>query len=95
MLEEAEQVVLVGHEKPHLTVLFAGPVRHEDAERALTVLNESLPHYKRVRGFHVRPEPFSIENGFLTANGKLKRQKVLAEHREQIEAMYAATAARK
>jgi long-chain acyl-CoA synthetase len=95
LLADAEQVVLIGHERPHLTVLIAGPVRPEDAERALGIVNETLPHYKRVRGFHVRSEPFTIENGFLTANGKLKRQRVLHEHHTQIEAMYAVPAARK
>jgi long-chain acyl-CoA synthetase len=95
LLADAEQVVLIGHERPHRTVLIAGPVRPEDAERALGIVNETLPHYKRVRGFHVRSEPFTIENGFLTANGKLKRQRVLHEHHTQIEAMYAVPAARK
>lgn len=92
LLEDAEQVVLVGHEKPHLTALLAGPVHDKEAQRALEIVNETLPHYKRVRAFHVRREPFTIENGFLTANGKLKRQRVLSEHREQIESMYAAAA---
>jgi long-chain acyl-CoA synthetase len=95
LLPDAEQVVLVGHEKPHLTVLVTGDLQGVDVERALAVLNETLPHYKRVRGFHVRREPFSIDNGFLTANGKLKRQLVLDQHRDVIEAMYTAAAARK
>lgn len=87
-----EQVVLVGHEKPYLTVLLTGKVQTQEIERALAEINEALPHYKRVRGHHVRLEPFSIEDGFLTANGKLKRQRVLHEYREQIDAMYTAAA---
>jgi long-chain acyl-CoA synthetase len=92
LLPAAEQVVLVGHEHPHLTVLITGEVQDVDVERALAVLNQGLPHYKRVRAFHVRREPFTIDNGFLTANGKLKRQQVLREHRDVIESMYTAAA---
>ena len=42
-------------------------------QAALDAVNPRLPHYKQVRAFYLRPEPFSIENGLLTANGKLKR----------------------
>jgi long-subunit acyl-CoA synthetase (AMP-forming) len=41
-----------------------------------------------VRAFRVRPEPFSIENGMLTANGKLKRDLISARMKNEIEEMY-------
>ena len=41
-----------------------------------------------VRAFRVRPEPFSIENGMLTANGKFKRDLISASMRDEIEEMY-------
>jgi len=47
-----------------------------------------LPHYKQVRAFHIRPEGFTIENGFLTANGKLKRDAIAREMGSDIEDMY-------
>ena len=34
-------------------------------------------------------EPFSIENGLLTANGKLKRDLIAARLQSEIEEMYA------
>jgi hypothetical protein len=36
----------------------------------------------------VRSEPFSIENGLLTANGKLRRDLIAQTLREEIEDMY-------
>ena len=49
----------------------------------------SLPHYKQIRALHVHAEPFSIENGLLTANGKLKRDLIAARLQSEIEEMYA------
>jgi len=36
----------------------------------------------------VSRETFSIENGLLTANGKLKRDAIAARFRDEIEEMY-------
>ena len=49
------------------------PLRGEQAQSALDGVNPQFPHYKQVRAFCLTPEAFSIENGMLTANGKLKR----------------------
>ena len=51
-------------------------------------MNSELPHYKQVRAFYVSRETFSIENGLLTANGKLKRDAIAARFRDEIEEMY-------
>jgi long-chain acyl-CoA synthetase len=47
-----------------------------------------MPHYRQVRAFCIQPEPFSIENGLLTANGKLKRDSIAARLKDEIEALY-------
>jgi len=47
-----------------------------------------LPHYKRIHAFHIIEEPFTIENGLLTANGKLKRGFIAMRFKSEIEAMY-------
>jgi long-subunit acyl-CoA synthetase (AMP-forming) len=41
-----------------------------------------------VRAFCLRQEPFSVENGMLTANGKLKRDLISARMKNEIEEMY-------
>ena len=48
----------------------------------------NFPHYKQVRAFMWGREPFSIENGMLTANGKLKRDLISSRMKSEIENMY-------
>jgi long-subunit acyl-CoA synthetase (AMP-forming) len=57
-------------------------------QAALDAVNPELPHYKQVRAFFVQAEAFSIENGLLTVNGKLKRDVISARMKNQIESMY-------
>lgn len=89
-LAGAQQVVLVGNGRGYLAALITGSVAAKDVLLALETVNAQLPHYKQVRAFHVCPEPFSIENGLLTANGKLKRDAIAARWRDEIEEMYRA-----
>jgi long-subunit acyl-CoA synthetase (AMP-forming) len=63
-------------------------VSSEQAQAALGAVNPQLPHYKQVRAFHLRQEPFSIENGMLTANGKVKRDLIATRMKSEIEDMY-------
>jgi long-chain acyl-CoA synthetase len=88
-LPGASQVVLVGNGKGYLSAIITGNVTSQQAQVALDHVNPELPHYKQVRAFHLRSEPFSIENGLLTANGKLKRDMITREMRTDIEQMYA------
>ena len=84
----AQQVVLVGDQRSHLAALVTGEVKPEEVEAALARFNDGLPHYKRVHSFHICAEAFTIDNGLLTANGKLKRDAIAARYRAEIEAMY-------
>jgi long-chain acyl-CoA synthetase len=87
-LPQAEQVVLVGNAKGYLSAIVTGAVSQEKVETALEAVNAGLPHYKQVRAFHIQKEPFSIENGLLTANGKLKRDLISSRLKAEIEGMY-------
>ena len=83
------QVVLVGNERAYLTVLVTGAVTAAQMQSALDELNPSLPHYKQIRAFHICEEPFSIENGLMTTNGKLRRDVIETHRKKEIENMYA------
>ena len=87
-LPEAQQVVVVGNGRGYLTAIVTGNATAERVQAALDVVNPELPHYKQVRAFVVRTEAFSIENGMLTVNGKLKRDVIAARMKDQIEEMY-------
>ena len=90
-LAGATQVVLVGNARGYLAALVTGKVRGENVQSALDVVNPSLPHYKQVRAFHLVGDPFTIEGGLLTANGKLKRDLIAERFRSEIDDMYRAT----
>ena len=96
-LPEAQQVVLVGNQRSFLAALVTtaaangtrnGVTSQVTCNPPIDALNASLPHYKQIRAFHVVPEPFSVENGLLTANGKLKRDAIAARFAAEIEKLY-------
>jgi long-chain acyl-CoA synthetase len=87
-LPGAQQVVIVGNGRGYLSAIVTGSITAEQTQSALDAVNPQLPHYKQVRAFCLRPEPFSIDNGMLTANGKLKRDLIAARMKREIEDMY-------
>ncbi len=86
----AQQVVIVGNGRGYLSAIVTGTVSNEQVQAVLDDVNPQLPHYKQVRAFCVRSEPFSIDNGMLTANGKLKRDLISKRMQNEIEDMYRA-----
>lgn len=87
-LPGAHQIVVVGNGRGYLAAIVTGRVSREEVQAALDAVNAELPHYKQVRAFAVRAEPFSIDNGMLTANGKLKRDLISARMKNEIDDMY-------
>jgi long-chain acyl-CoA synthetase len=91
-LQQAQQLVVMGNQRSFLTLLVTtastNGLHPERVQTAIDGVNANLPHYKKIRGFHIVPEPFSIENGLLTANGKLKRDAIAARFAAEIECLY-------
>jgi long-chain acyl-CoA synthetase len=87
-LPGAQQVVVVGNGRGYLTAIVTGSVTDAQVQAAFDAVNPQLPHYKQLRVFCLRQEPFSIENGMLTANGKLKRELISTRMKSEIEEMY-------
>lgn len=98
LVPAAEQVVLVGNNRSYLVAIFAAAAASSasaanglhagQAQQAIDRVNQSLPHYRQIRAFCISQEPFSIENGLLTANGKLKRDVITERLRDPIEELY-------
>jgi long-chain acyl-CoA synthetase len=91
-LPEAGHVVLIGNQRSYIAALVtaAGPNALNDArvQSVLDAVNAGAPHYKQIRGFQIIAEAFTIENGLLTANGKLRRDAIAGRYANQIEALY-------
>jgi len=88
ILPNAQQVVVVGNGRGYLSVIITGNTTAAHAQEAVDAVNLLNPHYKQVRAFCLRAEPFSIESGLLTANGKLKRDAIAAHMKNEIDDMY-------
>ena len=87
-LPGAQQVVLLGNGKSYLSAIMTGNETREHVQSAIDALNTTLPHYKQIRAFQIHSEPFSVENGLLTVNGKLKRDLIAIRLKNEIEDMY-------
>lgn len=94
LLPSANQIVVLGNARPHLVALVTGPVDAAAVEDALTRLNETLPHYQKIRATLLRTEPLSIESGLVTANGKLRRDAIADHFSQELDRLYASNSAR-
>jgi long-chain acyl-CoA synthetase len=84
----AEHALVIGHGRPYLTAIVSGRLDTHELERTRDAVNADVPHYMRLRRLHCAEEPFSVENGLLTANQKLKRKAIEERYRDAIEQMY-------
>ena len=88
-LGAAENCVVLGHGRPFLTAIVTGKVDAAEVQLALDRVNATLPHYRRVRRFHVARETFTIESGLLTANQKLRRRAIEKHYADAVTELYA------
>jgi long-chain acyl-CoA synthetase len=84
----AQQVMLVGNGRSFLAAIITGTAANAEIDSQLERVNAPLPHYRKIRRYHLSQEMFTIENGLLTANGKLRRDTIAARFAAEIERMY-------
>lgn len=85
---QVQQCMLVGHGRAHVAILVTGTPPKDAVETGIEAVNAELPFYKRIRGVVWADEPFTIENGLLTANQKLKRRMIEQRFAKLIDAYY-------
>jgi long-chain acyl-CoA synthetase len=90
-------VLLIGDRLPYVSALITvNPAAVPDPEeakaevrRAVARVNRRLAPFEQIRKFRILERDFSIEHGELTATMKLRRSRVLENHRALIAEMYA------
>ncbi len=86
------QVLLIGDRMPYVTALFTVNGAPEEVrgavERAVKDVNKKLASFEQVRKFKILERDFSIEQGELTPTMKVRRNRVLENHRSLVSEMY-------
>jgi long-chain acyl-CoA synthetase len=94
----AQHVVVVDDGARGLVAVMAGHVSDAQAAEAVGWVNARVAPHEAIRGSRIHAAPFTIENAMLTANGKIKRDRVAAWCRreagrdDQARAEFSATA---
>ncbi|HLH38887.1 MAG TPA: AMP-binding protein [Bryobacteraceae bacterium] len=86
------QVLLIGDRLPYVTALFTvngNPEETREAvERAVKDVNKQLASFEQIRKFKILERDFSIETGELTPTMKIRRDRVLQNHRATVSELY-------
>lgn len=86
------QVLLIGDRLPYVTALFTvnGTAEETGAavKQAVRDVNQQLASFEQIRKFKILERDFSIDHGELTPTMKVRRSKVLENHRAAISEMY-------
>jgi long-chain acyl-CoA synthetase len=77
-LPSAQHVVVVDDGARGLVAVMAGHLSDAQAAEAVGWVNARVAPHEAIRGSRIHAEPFTIENAMLTANGKIKRDRVAA-----------------
>ncbi len=85
-------VLLIGDRMPYVTALMTVTGKLAEAqpavEHAVKTANRELADFERIRKFKILDREFSIEQGELTPTMKLRRNRVLENHRDLVNEMY-------
>ena len=86
-------VLLIGDKLPFVTALITvtGDVAAAAAvvERTVKEVNKQLPSFEQIRKFKILDRDFSIESGELTPTMKLRKSRILENHRALVNELYA------
>jgi len=87
-------VVLIGDRLPYVTALVTvntaevAPSVLAEVGKAVARVNRQLAPFEQIRKFRVLERDFSVETGELTPTMKIRRSRVLENHRELVSELY-------
>jgi len=88
------QVVLIGDRLPYVTALVTvnaaevAETPEAEVKKAVARVNRRLAPFEQIRKFRILERDFSIERGELTPTMKVRRNRVLENHRELVSELY-------
>ncbi|MFJ8111668.1 AMP-dependent synthetase/ligase [Streptomyces sp. NPDC096132] len=74
------------------TALAAHPAVHAEVSRAVEYANSKLSRAEQVKRWELLPQPWSTDDGTLTATLKLRRSAIETRHRDTLDGLYQAHA---
>ncbi|MGQ0443412.1 MAG: AMP-binding protein [Methylophilaceae bacterium] len=85
-----KQAALFGESKPWNTAVIFPTVgaTKKGIQTAIDVVNKTLPSYARVVEWVYAARPFSLQNGQLTSNGRLRRDAIWQQYHSVINPLY-------
>jgi len=84
------QAAVFGEARPFNTAVIVARAPSARIDEALARVNARLPDYARVSRWIAAEAPFSPSNQQLTANGRLRRERIAAIYGERLDALYPA-----
>lgn len=84
------QCMVIGDAQPYCGAFIypAAGLSREQINREISRCNGALPDYAQIRRWVALPKPLTTADGFLTANGRLRRQDILAHYDELVAACF-------
>ncbi|MGH9620400.1 MAG: AMP-dependent synthetase/ligase [Bryobacteraceae bacterium] len=85
------QIVLIGDKKPYVTALLTvseSENAEQNVKQAVARVNRHLADFERIRRFKIIDRDFSIEYGELTPTMKIRRARVLENHKALVSELY-------
>jgi long-chain acyl-CoA synthetase len=88
------QVVLIGDRLPYVTALVTvnaaevATSAEAEVKKAVARVNRRLAPFEQIRKFRIIERDFSIETGEMTPTMKVRRNRVLENHRELVSQLY-------
>jgi long-subunit acyl-CoA synthetase (AMP-forming) len=84
------QAAVFGEARPFLyaVLVVSQSVDDADIDAHVRAVNDDLPDYARISAWVRAQDPFTMQNGLITANGRLRRAQIEHRYRAAVSAIY-------